>query len=367
MRKDKEVNQLVPKRPRSLREKTFGIVGGVATVAWIFPVCLRVIDVISRVQTLMALEPYVRYLVTWWAQLIELGAAVTFIVLATRIEHSRETEDAPRIILLETREPIPPKRDWLWMKVAGAGTLFAALAAGGVFLVVKHSRQPSERASGSAVQSQSVPVKSITAAPTRNPTNASEVKTHSASPPKKSVVPPAVQAKSIPQPAVIPVPDNPVHPKVVAGKSLVKYVAQIGGQVVDVKNKLPGMLTVSLAATSNSQYLGNITSADVNKVAEALKKTGKISVFLNQSAGAYSISGNGLGYSLSITQIHPRTIYFFDDRLESACTAVKTIISSIVGQMDCTFVSVQPSNNPNQPNVQHDFLMESGLDMEIDL
>jgi hypothetical protein len=124
---------------------------------------------------------------------------------------------------------------------------------------------------------------------------------------------------------------------------------------------------VSLAATSNGQYLGNITPANVSDVAEALRKTGKISVLLGQSAGSYTISGNGLGYSMSLTQIHPRSIYFFDNRPESACAAVKTIVSSVVGQMDCKFVSVQPSGDPNQPNPAYDFLLQSGLDMEIHL
>jgi len=364
---DNEVKDLGAKRPRSLLEKAFGIAGGMAATAWIFALFLRVIDTISRVQTVLALEPYVHYLVTWWTQLIELAMAVTLIVVATRIEQTRETEDAPRIILLGTREPTPIKRHWLWMKVAGAGTLIAAFAAVGVFLIVGYSRQTSEHASGAIAQSRSVPVTRTSAAPTRNSTSAGVVKAHSASPPKKSVVTRAVQVKSISQPPAILVPANPGPPKVVSRKSSVKYVAQIGGQVVDIKDKAPGTFTVSLAATSNSQYLGNITSADVNNVAEALKKTGKISVFLNRSAGSYNISGNGLGYSLSITQIHPRTIYFFDNRLESACSALRTIVSSIVGKMDCTFVSVQPSKDPSQPNIQHDFLMESGLDMEIDL
>lgn len=105
MGKEREVDQTVPKRPRSVLEKTLGIAGGVAAAAWLFTLFLRIIDVISRVQTVLALEPYVHYLVTWWAQLIELVLAVSFIVVATKIEQLRETEDAPRIILLDTREP----------------------------------------------------------------------------------------------------------------------------------------------------------------------------------------------------------------------------------------------------------------------
>lgn len=371
MGNDGYVDRLAPKRPRSFWERIFGIVGGVATVAWIFQVCLRVIDAISRVQTLMAVEPYVHYLLTWWAQLIELGAAVTFIVLATRIEHSRETEDAPRIILLETREPTPPKRDWLWMKVAGAGILFAALAAGCVFLVVKPSGQAIRSARGADLAQKSN-------SPQTNAAQASkpdrEKKSFATNPRPKNVTPTTLQNKSTTQsrpsqsvPVTIPVPDKPVASRPTSGKSSVKYVAAIDGQVVQANSKLPGMLTVSLGVTSNSRYLGKISPTDVDNVAEALKKTGKISLFLNKSPGSYSIRGNDLAYSLSITQIHPETIYFFDTRLESACTALKTIISSIVGQVNCKFTPVQPSSDPNEPNVQYDFLTQSGLDMEVDL
>jgi hypothetical protein len=365
MRNDKEISQLVPKRPRSVREKIFGIVGGVATFAWIFPMCLRIIDAIGRVQILMALEPYTHYLVTWWVQLIELGAAVTFVVLATRIEHSRETEDAPKIILLETRKPTPIKRDWLWMKVTAGGGLFAAVVATIVFLAVRHNpaAQTAQTKMGPSVAPKAIPV------PDNKPAGNAKLPSSQV---KRSTIPVTAQDKPVnksqasqPPPIVIPVPDRAV-PKA-ATKSTVKYVAQIAGQVVEAKNKTPGMLTVALSTTSNSQYLGNITNANVNDVVEALKKTGKVSVLLNPSAGNYSINGNGLGYSMSITQIHARTIYFFDDRLESACAALSAIVSSIVGKMTCQIVSVQPPSDPNQPNIQYDFLVQSGLDMEIDL
>ena len=360
----------MPKRPRSPREKILGIIGGVAATAWIFTFFLRVIDSISRVQTLMSLGPYVHYLITWWAQLIELFVAVTSIVLATRIEQARETADAPRIILLATREPTPIKRDRLWMKVTAIGILLAASAAVAVFVGVRHSKQTTQIAS---VRSKSGSASQPGAAPSQSPTHSSEANTAPANPQKKNTKPHPVQTKSVSPsttprstPIVIPVPDRPHSPKA-PGEISVKYVASIDGQVVQASSKAPGKLTVALAVTNNSTYLGKVSSTDLDNVAEALKKTGKIDVFINKSAGSYSISGNGLGYSLSITQIHPKTIYFFDNRLESACAAVKTILSPIVGQMDCTSISVQPSSDPNQPNPQYDFLRQSGLDMEIDL
>jgi len=281
MGQDKDGNQLGPKRPRSLLEKGFGIAGGIAAAAWIFTLFLRIIDAIARVQTVMALEPYVRYLVTWWAQLIELALAVSFIVVATKIEQSRETEDAPRIILLDTQEPTPVQRDWLWMKVTAAGTLLAGLAAGGVFLSVKRSSAHiPQNVAGSGLALKSKPALQADAAQATEPNRDTK---SSSNPAKRNVAPKTVPDKSTaqsppspPVSVVIPVPDQVIPPRAASGKSAVKYVAQIGGQVVEAKSKAPGTLTVSLAATSNSQYLGNITSANVSDVAESLRKTGKI-------------------------------------------------------------------------------------------
>lgn len=258
------------------------------------------------------------------------------------------------------------------MKVGAAGILFASLAAGVVFLILKHfSAHIPQNGASSSLALKSNPALHDDAVQASRPIPDTK---SSSNPTKRNVAPRTVLDKSTaqshpsaPGSVVIPIPGQVIPQKSVSGRPSVKYVAQIGGQVVEAKSKVPGTLTVSLSATSNSQYLGNITPADVNNVAQALKKTGKISVLLNQSAGSYSISGNGLGYSMSITQIHPRTIYFFDERLQSACAAVKTIVSSIVGQMDCKFISVQPLQDPNQPNPAYDFLMQSGLDMEIDL
>ncbi len=165
----------------------------------------------------------------------------------------------------------------------------------------------------------------------------------------------------------IPVPDQRVATRRTSERPAVKFVASIDGQAVQASSKAPGTLIVSLAMTSNSQYLGSVTSTDLSNVAEALKKTGKITLFMNKSAGSYQIRGNDLGYSLSITQIHPRTIYYFDTKLDGACAALKTIISGIVGQMDCKYVSIQASSDPSQPNVAYEFVTQSGLDMEVDL
>ena len=229
----------------------------------------------------------------------------------------------------------------------------AAIAATIVFVAVRHNpvAQTIQTTMGPSV------------APKANPVLANKPAGNAKSPfsqVKKTVIlaaaqdkPPAKSQASQPPPIVIPVPDQAI-PRATP-KSTVKYVARIAGQVVEAKSKTPGMLTVALSTTSNSQYLGNITAGNANDVMEALKKTGKVSVFLNPSAGSYSISGNDLGYSMSITQIHARTIYFFDNKLESACAALNTIISSIVGKMTCQLVSVQPPRRPNQPDIRYDF------------
>src|ERR1700693_4029946 len=214
---DKRGRQLVPKRPRSLPETIFGIVGGVATFAWIFEVCLKIIDAVGRVQTVMALGPYAHYLDKWWIQPIELVAAAIFIVLATRIEQSRETEDAPKIILLETREPTPIKRDWLWMKVALSGTVLAALAAGGVSLVVQYHKHISQQQTAHSIPGgnsdlRANPVPQASAGQLGEPTQ--ETKARAANPPKNDVAtaPSTVRNKSTPgtsksTPIVIPIPD----------------------------------------------------------------------------------------------------------------------------------------------------------------
>jgi hypothetical protein len=163
---------------------------------------------------------------------------------------------------------------------------------------------------------------------------------------------------------VIPLPDRPFAPKSVGGKSTVKYVATIDSQIVQASDKAPGTLYVSLVVANNSKYLGNISATDVENVAEALRKTGKVSVFINKSGG-YGIKGNDLPYSTSLTPVHPRTIYFFDSTLDGTCAALKTIISGIVGQMNCKFMSIAASSDPNEPKIDHDFLVQSGLDMEI--
>jgi hypothetical protein len=60
-----------------------------------------------------------------------------------------------------------------------------------------------------------------------------------------------------------------------------------------------------------------------------------------------------------------KTIYYFDSGLEGACAAVREIVSGIIGPMDCKYIKISPSSDPNEFNVQYDFLTLSGLDMEV--
>jgi hypothetical protein len=140
MVKDREDKRQELKSPRSTGEKLAGAVAGIFTFSGVFVLVLRIIDSISRVQTLATLEPYIHYLLTWWGQLIELGTAVFLVVCATRIEQAREKADAPRIILPYSRQPDPIERHRLWIKLAAGCIIVAFLCAGSTALILsRHS------------------------------------------------------------------------------------------------------------------------------------------------------------------------------------------------------------------------------------
>ncbi len=166
-----------------------------------------------------------------------------------------------------------------------------------------------------------------------------------------------------PKPLVLNIPKTPGRP---AGENpKVVYVAMIDNQIIKASSKPSGTLYVSLRVTASSKYLGTVQQKDIDNVKEMLAKTGKITVFGN-STGSYTISGNDLKYSINLTPTHARTIYFLDKNLESTCMEIGASLESLLGgQMACKFQPINPSTDPLEPNVTYDFLIASGLDMEI--
>jgi hypothetical protein len=79
-------------------ESASGIVGSVLAGPWIFLGVCHLIDWMGRLQTVMAITPYLGILTSPLAFLGELIGAVGLLYYATTLEHSREAEQPPRII-----------------------------------------------------------------------------------------------------------------------------------------------------------------------------------------------------------------------------------------------------------------------------
>jgi len=211
-------------KPNKAQEKAAGIVGATLAAGWVFDAAVHLLDWISRSQTIAALDPYVHYLVTPWALLTQFIAAVGLLFYATRLEHFREADEVPLIILAYT-EPPKPKKHWLWLKV-GIGSAAASLAVALSLGWWLHSRRPhrddlntTTADSGHAnhpAESTNSPI------PAKKPTNLPPDKTErQASLPKAApagaahpgVPPPSTQPpQQTPQQGVIPIPPKPAQP-----------------------------------------------------------------------------------------------------------------------------------------------------------
>src|ERR1035441_3612944 len=115
-------------KPNKTTEAAAGVVGVAFVATWMFDAGLRIIDWISRGQTMMALDPYIHYLVAPWAILIQFLGAVALLFYATRLEHFREVDEAPRIILAYTT-PEKPKKHHLWVKLSVGSAILSVVVA----------------------------------------------------------------------------------------------------------------------------------------------------------------------------------------------------------------------------------------------
>jgi hypothetical protein len=127
-------------KPNKPLERTTGIGAVVLTPLWIFIIAIHVIDWISRGQTMMALDPYIHYLVTPWAEIGEFILAVGLLFYATRLEHFREADEAPRIILAYT-EPVKLKRHWFWLKWGIGSAILSLIVAISLVFWLHHTHR----------------------------------------------------------------------------------------------------------------------------------------------------------------------------------------------------------------------------------
>ena len=167
-------------------------------------------------------------------------------------------------------------------------------------------------------------------------------------------------------PVVIPVPPQTTPRPPVENKSAKPLVARIDGQIVSAADKAPGTLYVSLMISSITRYRGGTEKTTTDAVVAALKQTGKISVFL-ATGGAYLLYVNDQNFGAGLSPGGARTIYYFDKTLDNSCSAVKTILSNIVGPLDCAYREIPVPTDPNNlgMSLAHDFWVTSGLDMEV--
>ena len=140
-------------------------------------------------------------------------------------------------------------------------------------------------------------------------------------------------------------------------------MASIDGQTIRAANKSPGTIYISIRLSEVTSYRGTVDQSTVSTVANALEKAGHVSVFKVMSS--YDLNTQNRSYGLNITPARARTIYYFDTATESSCTAVKSIVSAIIGMIDCMYYSIPVSTDPNELNLQRDFWLSSGLDMEV--
>lgn len=117
------------KKPNRGIERTAGIGGAILAAPWVVQGVLRIVDAISRAQTVMTVVPYLGMLTHPLAFAGEFLGAIGLLFYATRLEHYREAQEVPLIIRPWT-EPERPKRHWFWLKLAifsGSLSLVTAL------------------------------------------------------------------------------------------------------------------------------------------------------------------------------------------------------------------------------------------------
>ncbi len=119
-------------------EQAAGIFAFFFFCLWLLESAIKVLDAISRVQTLITLGPYLPMLGTWWGQSALLLAAALLFIWATRLEQERENDASSKIYLPGVSHdgkpgvpPPKPKRRWFWAKLAAFALALVSLIAVG--------------------------------------------------------------------------------------------------------------------------------------------------------------------------------------------------------------------------------------------
>jgi hypothetical protein len=354
--------QMIQQRKRPT-ERLAGIVALFCAAPWTFKGVLMILDWISRVQTVVAVEPHL------WIFGTPLGFAVEFLVLisslfyATRLEHSREIDETPRVILAYSN-PAQPKNRRIWIKLTGGMILLSAFAALLVFLY-----QSNRRVKAAIVR----PLAPMPVVPKSPSTPPSSIPKH---PPDKEEKPAGSapskgerQARKPLDPPVSPAPKPTIEipvPNQTATKPLERHdqiipVARINQLPVRAGEKPPGKRYLVLRLSEVSIYRGSITENDLKTVKIALEKTGTIAVF----TGDYTLEAGNKTYSIgSLADGDELTTYYFDPSLASSCSAVQSIISSLVGKPMKCHLRDDLRPDPGRLNTLLDFLNLTGIDFE---
>jgi hypothetical protein len=178
--------------------------------------------------------------------------------------------------------------------------------------------------------------------------------------------PPPVPINPSSKPATlidIPLPIQTAAKPSVEGKVTNPLTVKVGRTIVRASDKPSGTLYVSVRLSSVSEYRGTFDNNSVGSIKAALENTGKIVAFIGNTYVIVTKSGADYGAG-SLASNRPRTIFYFDKNLETVCTSVQSIISDVIGMpMSCMFRQIPPVDSDGT-NIQRDFWLASGLDME---
>ena len=139
-------------------ETTVGTGGAVFVGPWVFFGVWRLIDLIGRTQTTLAMAPYLAILASPIAFVIEFIGAVGLLYYATTLEQSRESKAAPRIIRPYS-ESTKPKRHWFWLKVAIAVSVLSSCGAVLAFLFLRHPAPANSQVAARIVTNANMPAR----------------------------------------------------------------------------------------------------------------------------------------------------------------------------------------------------------------
>jgi hypothetical protein len=151
-------------------------------------------------------------------------------------------------------------------------------------------------------------------------------------------------------------------------KEVGQTIAIIGDSTVKAGDKPPGKLYVSLSLSAVSKYRGDADEKTVEAVRAALDGTGRLVVFPRVSAYDIGTPTSSQKFGIgSLGSGNAKGIAYFDDALKDSCTAIQKLISDIImATMSCEGVPLPALlTGPNDLNLQRDFRLASGLDLEI--